>query len=90
MESIIVKKMPNLRVPGQERVSKAEIVMERLKWPYLQPKLHLLQSNLDKLKSTILLMLNVIAYARQVAAKSVLLLRSDDLGIYLTRYQLRT
>lgn len=73
MENIIVKKMPNLRAPGVENSSKATILLERLKWPYLQPKLQLLQSNLDRLKSTILLMLNVITYARQVAAKLVLL-----------------
>ena len=73
MENIIVKKMPNLRTPGIQKSSKATVLLERLKWPYLQPKLQLLQSNLDRLKSTILLMLNVITYARQVATKSVAL-----------------
>ena len=74
MDTIIVKKMPNLRAPGVQKSSKATVLLERLKWPYLQPKLQLLQINLDRLKSTILLMLNVITYARQVATKSVLLL----------------
>ena len=72
MESIILKKMPNLQTPGLEKASKAAVLLERLKWPYLQPKLLLLQSNLDRLKSTMLLMLNVITYARQVSSKSVL------------------
>ncbi len=72
MENIIVKKLPNLRAPGLEKASKATILLERLRWPYLQPKLQYLQSNLDRLKSTILLMLNVITYARQVSTKSVL------------------
>ena len=71
MENIIVKKLPNLRAPGLEKASKATILLERLRWPYLQPKLQFLQSNLDKLKSTVLLMLNVITYARQVSMKSV-------------------
>ena len=70
MESIIIKKLPNLKTSGLEKASKATVILERLKWPYLQPKLQLLQSNLDRLKSTILLMLNVITYARHVAAKS--------------------
>jgi len=72
MENIVVKKLPNLRAPGLEKASKATILLERLGWPYLQPKLQYLQSNLDRLKSTILLMLNVITYARQVSTKSVL------------------
>ena len=87
MESIIVKKLPNLRAPGLEKASKASLLLERLKWPYLQPKLHLLQSNLDRLKSTILLMLNVITYARQVSSKLVILRQSSS---HLTKSQDRT
>ena len=45
------------------------VLLERAKWSYLQPKLQLLRSNLDRLKSTLLLMLNVITYARQVAGR---------------------
>ncbi len=69
MESILVEKLPNLRTPGGEKVSKAVVLLQKLRWPYLQPKLRLLQGNLDRLKSTILLMLNVITYARQVNKK---------------------
>lgn len=77
MEDILVKKMPGLaRGDGRdgrsgERMKRAVVVLERLKWGYLQPKLQLLRSNLDRLKSTLLLMLNVITYARQVSAKYV-------------------
>ncbi|KAL8818282.1 MAG: hypothetical protein Q9191_007975 [Dirinaria sp. TL-2023a] len=39
-------------------------VKEKFKWPFLQPRIELLRSNLDRLKSTLLLMLNVIIYAR--------------------------
>ncbi len=70
MESILLKKMPNLRTPGG-KTPKAVLLLERVKWSYLQPKLQLLCSNLDRLKSTLLLMLNVITYARQVSGKSV-------------------
>lgn len=47
-------------------------VAERLKWPFLQPKMQLLRSNLDRLKSTLVLMLNVITYARKVSEEYVL------------------
>ena len=77
MENILVKKLPSLGGGGKEgtrggeRVKRATIMLERLKWGYLQPKLQLLRSNLDRLKSTLLLMLNVITYARQVSEKYV-------------------
>ena len=71
MEDILVKKLPSLGRGGGEgeRAKRATVLLERLKWGYLQPKLRLLGSNLDRLKSTLLLMLNFITYARQVAEK---------------------
>lgn len=50
----------------------AVAALERLKWPFLQPKMQLLRSNLDRLKSTLVLMLNVITYARKVSEEYVL------------------
>lgn len=73
METILVKKLPTLEGRGKEgrgeRVKRATAMLERLKWGYLQPELQLLRSNLDRLKSTLLLMLNVITYAEQVSEK---------------------
>jgi hypothetical protein len=40
--------------------------MDRLKWPFLQPKMALLRGNLERLKSTLVLMLNVLTYARDL------------------------
>ncbi|KAI9878656.1 MAG: hypothetical protein M1830_000272 [Pleopsidium flavum] len=51
--------------PGGKKMAVA--ALERLKWPFLQPKMQLLRSNLDRLKSTLVLMLNVITYARKVS-----------------------
>ena len=79
MESMLVKKLPILSQGDSgdwksgQRANKATVMLERLKWGYLQPKLQLLRSNLDRLKSTLLLMLNVITYARQVSGKYVLI-----------------
>lgn len=77
MDSMIVKNLPSLaKGDGRdgtsgERAKRATVMLERLEWGYLQPKLQLLWSNLDRLKSTLLLMLNVITYARQVPGKYV-------------------
>ena len=76
METILVKKMPSLvgggkEERGVERAKRATVMLERLKWGFFQPKLQLLRSNLDRLKSTLLLMLNVITYAKQVSDKYV-------------------
>ena len=48
-------------------------IFERSVWPFLQPKFNLLWNNLNKLKSTLHLTLNVLIYARQVAEKYVYL-----------------
>ena len=45
--------------------------IDRLKWPFLQPKMQLLRSNLERLKSTVLLMLNVLMYARKLMIEYV-------------------
>ena len=76
MENILVKKLPGLGATGKEgksgqRVKRATLMLERLKWGYVQPKVQLLSGNLDRLKSTLLLMLNVITYAKQVSEKYV-------------------
>ena len=39
---------------------------QRLKYPFVEPRIDLLRANLERLKSTILLMLNVIMYAGQL------------------------
>ena len=53
--------------PGQPEAA----IFERATWPFLQPRIKLLWDNLDKLKSTLHLMLNVLIYARLVAEKYV-------------------
>ncbi|OAP62305.1 hypothetical protein AYL99_04508 [Fonsecaea erecta] len=43
--------------------------LERLRWPFLQPKMEILRGNLERLKSTLVLMLNVLTYARDLRAE---------------------
>ena len=64
MEKILVEKVPNISSNRGDRTSRTTMALERFKWPYWQPKLQLLRSNLDRLRSTLLVMLNVIIYQR--------------------------
>ena len=69
MDKSLAKSMSRLGLQNGQRGAKTVAALERLKWPFLQPKMQLLRSNLERLKSTLLLMLNVLTYARQVADK---------------------
>lgn len=40
---------------------------DRLKWPFVQPKVDLLRSNLDRLKASLTLMLQVLSFARDLS-----------------------
>jgi hypothetical protein len=41
-------------------------LVDRLKWPYVEKKANLLRANLERLKSTLILMLEVLKYARRI------------------------
>jgi hypothetical protein len=45
--------------------------LDKLRWPFLQPKMDLLRSNLDRLKASLALMLQVLSYARDISDRSV-------------------
>jgi hypothetical protein len=49
------------------KVGRGTIALEKLKWPFKQPKMELLSSNLDRLKASLTLMLQVLNYARDVS-----------------------
>ncbi len=72
--------------PGQPELA----ILERSTWPFLQPKIELLWNNLDKLKSTLHLMLNVIIYARLVAEKFVYLPSFSTKSLLLIRNPARS
>lgn len=55
------------RKPGKVVLS----AMERMKWPFLQPKMELLRSDLEKLKTTLMLMMEVLSHARKVQKQYV-------------------
>lgn len=55
----------------QREGSKAVSLSGRLSWPFKKGKLEALQANLERLKTTLLLMLSVLGYAKDKAAKYV-------------------
>ena len=64
VENILIEKLPKLSSRRKDKTSRTTVALERLKWPYLQPKINLLRSNLDRLKSSLLVILNVISLAK--------------------------
>ena len=70
MDKIFLKRTPLLRqVDEADKATRGRKMMERLWWPYIQSRVLLLRSNLERLKSTLLLMLNVITYAKWRTAR---------------------
>ncbi|KAL8789574.1 MAG: hypothetical protein Q9195_006751 [Heterodermia aff. obscurata] len=67
LDGALEKSSKRLGVGGSKWIS---TVREKLRWPLLQPKMELLRNNLDRLRVTLLLMLNVMIYARQCSLKT--------------------
>ncbi|KAG8527405.1 uncharacterized protein KY384_007557 [Bacidia gigantensis] len=70
MDTMLLAKVPGLQSISTDRKFRAKNLLERLRWPTIKGKIQLLNSNLDRLKSTLTLMLNVIVYARQISEKT--------------------
>ena len=69
LDAALEKSLNRLGVGGREKARWMSVLGERLRWPLLQPKMETLRSNLDRLRVTLLLMLNVMIYARQCSLK---------------------
>lgn len=70
MDGALLKKINRIGLDGSSsRV--AVVALERLKWPFLRPKIMLLWSNLGTLKSSLQLLLEVFIYARQMVERCV-------------------
>lgn len=68
MDGALLKKITRMGLDGSS--SRAAVVaLERLKWPFLRPKMLLLWTHLDKLKSSLQLVLHVFLYARLVVER---------------------
>ena len=69
LDKMILKNMPNLS--QGHRATRATMALEKLKWPFIQPRVQLLRGSLDMLRANISLMLNVLIYARHVSDRLV-------------------
>lgn len=70
LEDTLSGSMAKLGLDGAGgKIKKSAATMERLKWPFMQPKMQLLRSNLDRLKASLSLMLNVLIYARSLSER---------------------
>ncbi|KAL8917193.1 MAG: hypothetical protein Q9208_008095 [Pyrenodesmia sp. 3 TL-2023] len=70
IDRMLEKTVASTSQSGTTKAKWTSAMVGRLRWPFLQPKMQLLRSNLDKLKATLLLMLNVITYGRQLSERS--------------------
>lgn len=71
MDEMLLKKVPHLHTGDTAKQSRASLILERLRWPAIKGKIELLRVNLDRMKSTLTLMLNVIIYAKQLSERYV-------------------
>lgn len=71
IDGILEKHTTQTTPEGKSTHRWAETVAGRMKWPFLQRKVQLLISNLDRLKATMMLMLSVIAYAKHLREQYV-------------------
>ena len=69
LDKMILKNMPNLS--QGHRATRATMALEKLRWPFIQPRVQLLRGSLDMLRANISLMLNVLIYARHVSDRLV-------------------
>ena len=68
MDSALSKKVKRIGPDGSSSKA-ASVALERVKWPFLKPKMILLWKNLAKLKSSLLLLLTVFIYARHLVER---------------------
>ena len=69
MDDLLLKKVPNLKAGVTDKKTRASNLLERLRWPAIKGKIELLNGSLDRMKSTLTLMLNVIIYAQQMTER---------------------
>ena len=65
MDQVLVKKFANTKSVEKDRMVKAIQTLDRLRWPFIKSRMELLTSNLERQKTTLVLLLNVIALAKQ-------------------------
>ena len=65
--------------PQPEKAHSKRAKLDALKWPFIQPRIEAMRSNLEKHKTKLILMVQVLTFAKMVASELVLHL--PELGI---------
>lgn len=64
------KSLANLgMLENKGKANRGKVALEKLKWPFKQNKMELLRSNLDRLKASLTLMLQVLSYAQDISSR---------------------
>ena len=71
IDALLPRRITQLNTGQIEKKSRARVMLERLRWPAIKGKIEFLNCNLDRLKSTLTLMLNVILFAQLVSHRYV-------------------
>lgn len=69
LSAALDKSLGTLGISEKGKAKKGRVALEKLKWPFKQPKMELLRSNLDRLKASSTLMLQVLSYARSISSR---------------------
>ena len=64
------RSLGNLGMLGNKgKAKRGKVALEKLIWPFKQNKMELMRSNLDRLKASLTLMLQVLSYARDISSR---------------------
>lgn len=69
VDRVIARRMPNVSTEVENLVTRASLLLERLTWPVVRPKVGLLRETLDRLKATLLPMPYLLIFAWMVVRK---------------------
>jgi hypothetical protein len=64
-----IQKELDKNLDSRGRGKRQSSMLRRLKWPLVEPRLHRLQVRLERLKNTLVLALNAVTYANEVARR---------------------
>jgi hypothetical protein len=66
LTKILDKALPKSSDDKAGKELKGMRLREKMKWPFLEPKVELMRANLDRLKTNLALMLEVLKFARDI------------------------
>ncbi|TVY14541.1 hypothetical protein LARI1_G007302 [Lachnellula arida] len=70
LDDALDRSLRNLGMLEEKGIARrGRVALEKLKWPFKQNKMELLRSNLERLKASLALMLQVLSYAREISSR---------------------